>query len=277
VRRVSVCAPAYAQIVPRVFQLERGDWTEGLDQDVARQVKTLCELMEQNVMDAALAVRMREDALADGRRWPDDRAELENRRLKELEATEPVVAAETPRNRRRRLEIQATRDVLKARWDADEFPRDYFDRLQELHAQTFIAALARLRRTIGCMAKLDTGDAKRKIIDAREKFDVALPNVKHIRDSVEHAEDRLRGLDKDKKPMTVGPIENERFKAARGGLIAAGIMDMARRHYGWTADNGSYVEVEVTYGAAADAAEIVQSIFNAIPWKGGDPRFSPSR
>ena len=228
--------------------------------------------MENNVTDAVLALRMFEEALArrpsftdEGRASARD-AELEQLRRGELEAQEPRVEGEAHWARERRLSDQAKRDVLRAKWQSDEFPRDYARRLPFLHARIFVTALAQLSRAIGEMARLDTGDAKTKIVATRERFDAALPILKPIRDLIEHAEDRMRGLGRDKKPITLAPISNETFDVPGGSLL---VFDCLIGRYGCTVSDGSLAEADVTDQTLDIAREAVQAIFDAIPWLPG--------
>jgi hypothetical protein len=260
--------------------LERGIWIEGLDEGVGRQVESLCGVMESNMTDAVLALAMFEQASAASHHsafgkeaWERDRA-LEQRRREELEAQEPEVDGEWYGDRITRLYEQAKRDVIKAKWEAGELPRSYAHRLPFLHARTFLTSLAQLGRAMSEMAKLDTGDAKTTIGGARDRFDAALPHVKPVRDSIEHAEDRMRGLDRDKKTMMLAPISNQMIEAPGGGVLVGDVLN--NRHYGCTVNDGSYAEVEVADETLEAAREAVQAIFDALPWRSGHRKFEPS-
>jgi hypothetical protein len=57
------------------------------------------------------------------------------------------------------------------------------------------------------MTELETGDAQVNVLAARERFNAALPHLEPARDSIEHAEDRMHGLNRDKQPTTLAPIK----------------------------------------------------------------------
>jgi hypothetical protein len=264
----------------QLVELERGIWIEGLDEDVGRQVESLCRVMEGNVIDAVLALAMFEQASAASHHsafgegaWERDRA-LEQRRREELEAQEPEVDGEWYGDRMTRLYERAKRDVVRAKWEAGELPRSYAHRLPFLHARTFLTSLAQLGRAMSEMAKLDTGVAETTIREARDRFDAALPHVKPVRDSIEHAEDRMRGLGRDKKAMTLAPISNRMIEAPGGGVLVGDSLN--NRHYGCTVNDGSYAEVEVADDTLEVAREAVQVIFDALPWRSGHRQFEPS-
>jgi hypothetical protein len=264
----------------RLIELERGTWIEGLDEDVNREVESLCGVMENNVIDAVLALVMFEQASAASHEsafgkgaWERDR-ELERRRREELEAQEPEIDGASYGDHVTRLYEQAKRDVVRAKWEAGELPRSYTHRLPFLHARTFMTSLAQLGRAMSEMAKLDTGDAKTTIGEARDQFDAALPHLKPVRDSIEHAEDRMRGLDREKKTMTLAPISNQMIEAPGGGVLVGDALN--NRHYGCTVNDGSYAEVEVADNTLDVAGVAVQAIFDALPWRPGHRRFVPS-
>jgi hypothetical protein len=265
----------------QLVELERGIWIDGLDENVGRQVESLCRVMESNVTDAVLALAMFEQASAAShhsvrlRRGTGERDRaLEQRRREVLEAQEPEVDGEWHGDRMTRLYEQARRDVIRAKWEAGEFPRSYAHRLPFLHARTFLTSLAQLGRAISEMARLDTGDAKTTIRGARDRFDAALPHVKPVRDSIEHAEDRMRGLDRDKKTMTLAPISNQMIEAPGGGVLVGDALN--NRHFGCTVNDGSYAEVEVADETLEAAREAVQTIFDALPWRSGHRQFERS-
>ncbi len=113
------------------------------------------------------------------------------------------------------------------------------------------------------MAKLETGAAKPKIVAARDAFNAALPDLKPVRDSIEHAEDRMRGLDRNRQPMTLAPISNRMINAPGGGVLVGDALN--DRHYGGTVDDGTYAEVEVSDDTLEVARASVQAISTPCP------------
>jgi hypothetical protein len=264
----------------RLVELERGTWIEGLEDRVGREVESLCYVMESNVTDAVLALAMFEQASAtahehglDKAAWDRDR-ELERRRREELETEEPEIEGEWIGARMTRLSEQARRDVVRAKWDAGELPQSYAHRLPFIHARTFMTSLAQLRRAMGEIAKLDIGGAQERVEAARDQFDAALPDLKPVRDSIEHAEDRMRGLNRKKTAMTLAPISNQMIEAPGGGVLVGDALN--GRHYGGTIDDGTYAEVEVADDTLETARVAVQEIFDALPWRAGHRQFAPS-
>jgi hypothetical protein len=53
----------------------------------------------------------------------------------------------------------------------------------------------------------------------RNDWLAAFPQLKHVRDTAHHIEDRARGIDRNGKPLKLAPINNEMVNAPGGVLI----------------------------------------------------------
>ena len=213
-----------AQIVELV---RRGFFLEGLDEEVGRDADALCHLMADRITDAVFSLGLFEEAWAAREQrsdtWERDR-EAERAREQELAAANPPPPHDSWDARKRwedDLRDQAKRDVVRAKWAAGALPEAYQGRLPSVHARAFVLALAQISRALSAMAKLDTGDAQREIVAARDGFRQALPNVVPVRDSIEHAEDRMRSLNKKGQPLALAPIDNQLINAPGGGVLVS--------------------------------------------------------
>ena len=90
---------------------------------------------------------------------------------------------------------------------------------------------------------MDTGAAKPTIVAARDAYVSALPGLKRFCDSIEHAEDRLRGRNKRGDPLVIAPLNTPVIYAPQGALMAG---TLHGRLFGWTAEDGTFAEVEVS-------------------------------
>ena len=268
----------------QLVELVCGTWLEGLDLDenASREVDTLRSVMADRVLDAVLSLAMFEQASGrapsalDEGAWERDRT-AERAREEELAAEDPRdFTAPDYGEWRMKLSEQARRDVVRAKWSAGELPQEYERRLPFLHARTFLTSLAQLGRALHALAQLDTGEAQDEIAAARDAFEDALPALKPVRDSVEHAEDRMRGLDKRSTKMTLAPITNSAIHAPGGGVLVGDML--TGRHFGCTVEDGTYAEIEVSDATVEVARAAVQRVYDALPWRThGYPRYIPSR
>lgn len=266
----------------QLVELVRGTWLEALDEDVRREVESLCDVMADRITDAVLSLAMFEQAsdrpprALDEEAWDRDRA-AERARKEGLAAHDPRDFT-APDNGEwcMRVSEQARRDVVRAKWSAGELPQEYEHRLPFLHARTFLTSLAQLGRALQAAAKLDTGGAKDEIAAARDAFEDALPALKPVRDSVEHAENRMRGLDRRSTKMALAPITNRAIHAPGGGVLVGDVLN--DRHFGCTVEDGTYAEIEVSDATVEAAPAAVQRVYDALPWRThGYPRYIPSR
>jgi hypothetical protein len=237
----------------------------------------LCEGLADSVISLALF----EQAAEEGRRprdshaWERD-ADARRQREAELEAEDPRdFSAPDYFEWRTSLAARAARDVLHARWERGEWPETYRFRLAFIHARSFIHSLAQVRRALHAIADYDIGDEGRKtsVRSAIEGLDIALPGLKGIRDSNEHAEDRVRSRVRN-QPLKLGPVVSAIVDAPRGGAL---VMNALYGHtFGCTIADGTFAEVDLTDATVEATRVAIQTVVDALPWKPGFKQVEPS-
>ncbi len=260
--------------------LKLGTWLEGLDEGVQREAESLCRVLTGCFTDAVLALIMFEQQMApdsfEVRRAKRDRDQAVQRvREQELEAQEAGQIAPGDYGKWcTELYDRARQDVLQARWQQGELPDEYLHRLPFIHARTFLTALARAERAMWVLAKLDLAGAESDVTAARDGFEAALPGLKGVRDSIEHAEDRMRGRGPGGRVLTLQPINNRLVNAPNGGVLIGDTLN--GRHFGCTIEDGTYAEIEVSADTIEVARVALQTVFDALPWKAhGYPSYVP--
>jgi hypothetical protein len=259
--------------MPELVEFKVGLWLDGsLDTRVGREVELLSLLLPRTVFDAVLALRLFEQAMSsptgaearEARRYRDGEA----LRLREGElAAENGLDVTSPErgNQWMRLAEHARRDVVRAKWEAGELPSEYESRLPVLHAHSFLSSLMKVRRTLVRLSELETGSARAEIQAAVDDFVAALPGLKGVRDTAEHADERILGRDRRGRTMTLAPISSPGFNAPTGNAL---VIDMlAGRTIGSTAHDGTYHEVEVSDATIEGARAAVQRALDALPWR----------
>jgi hypothetical protein len=170
---------------------------------------------------------------------------------------------------------QARREMLREKWERDGGPDSYKDRVAFILAQSFVSTLALVQRSLLALTRYPFElKVAVSIQKACDDFAAALPGLKDVRDSVAHAEDRIRGEARGKK-ITTQPVSNALIYAPDGGAMV--ISAINNQHYGGTTADGTYVEVEVTDATTEVARAAVQAIYDALPWMPGHRRFEPSK
>ena len=95
-------------------------------------------------------------------------------------------------------------------------------------------------------------------------FCIYFKDLKEVRDSAHHNEDRIQGLS-FKKLIPLKPLSNNFIKADSGALI---INSLNNKKFGNTLGSGFYGEVEVSTESLDFAQKIVQNILESFEWKG---------
>jgi hypothetical protein len=102
-----------------------------------------------------------------------------------------------------------------------------------------------------------------------------MPEVRRVRNSVQHVEDRARGLGPSGKPLDLKPVDNRAINAPGGGVLILNMLNGSR--YGSTVADGRYAEVDVTSQSLLAVRDAIQKVLNSLAWKEpADPRRSPS-
>lgn len=266
-----------------VAELVRGLWLEeGVPEEVRRDAETLCHVLDSAMTDVALSLILFEGAMSmpgrshDRAAWERD-LELERQREAELGASDPrPFSAPDYFDWRSRISEQARRDVVRAKWASGELPEAYTFRLPFLHARSFVSALARLVRAMTALAALEVGESDEKVQEALDELEAVVPQLKSVRDSAEHSEDRMRSLNKKGKRFVPGPVMNGMIHAPAGGALIGDALN--GRNFGWTGEDGQYAEVEISDDTVEAAREAVQAAFDALPWREHPSRhFTPNR
>jgi hypothetical protein len=268
----------------KFVELHRGYWIDGADQTTSLELMSLCSVIADCVTDAMLALYMFErDMPESDKRVRHQRrqryAQLEAIRRQELAAEgfpdgdEPADIGERELQRAQLLHQQAARDVMRACWDAGELPRVLAIKVPSLHAQTFTKALARLSRALRVLEKIAPASSAPAIKAAYVAFETDFPEVKPLRDSLEHAEDRRRGRDRRGDRVPAVPFENDFAEGGANLLVGESLIG---RRYGGTADDGTHAEIEVSDATVEAARVAAQAAFDALPWKPGPRQFDPA-
>jgi hypothetical protein len=123
----------------------------------------------------------------------------------------------------------------------------YDDSANIIYAKAFVCSLDMITKILNVLK--NPPETVRELIS---QYNVKFGDLKHIRDSLAHIEDRGRGLDKDKKEISAT-------------ILALGVF--AGRRYEVTASNGVRYRVEISESTLFSAHEVLQAIINAYEWE----------
>lgn len=244
-----------------------GTWLDYPDQEWARQVESLLRQLEATLADAAIALSLFErERQRSARAHNRAQWEADAKRRQEIETE---IAAQRGIDRYssdhwEELYLLADIAFKREKWQRGELPDSYEHRLPFLYAKSYLFAMDRLDRTAGVLGK--QLEVPKSVADASDLLLELMPNLRGVRNSVAHNEDRSRGLKREGRPLELKPVENKLVSAPRGGVLI--LESLNDNRFGSTMADGHYGEVEVSRRVLDAACNIVQSIFNAYHWKG---------
>jgi hypothetical protein len=255
-----------------IFELTYpGTWLEHQDQAVASAIQRLLGLLEDQLTEAAVALNLFEQACArpprppfDEEAWRKDgerRRELEEGYLQKARSSEPNWPTWQEREEARQVADVA---LKREKWTTGTWPWEYEHKLSFLYAKAFLHSVDAISKLLGVLSKEHGLTAD--VAKYHQRFKASFPDLKGVRDSEQHREDRGRGLDRKGNPLNLKPIDNNMISAPGGGVLALGNLNGNR--YGNTLDDGSYGEVEVSPASLREAQVCIQGIIDELAWNG---------
>lgn len=258
-----------------------GVWLEApeLSDDARREVDSLLHTLGGTLAEAAVALAWFEQERSRPHdppqvQSPEAQAEWGKRRAIEaaLEAQlPPTLSLDERWAAQETIRFEAECAVLRARWASGAVPAEYLQKAVFVAAKAFLYSLDGIGKTLTVVAKLSgVPDA---VKSHRDTFYTSLPTLTGVRDSAHHLEDRVRGLDRNRRPLTLKPVTNDMVHAPGGGALIINCLN--GNQFGSTMGDGEYGEVEVSCATMRVAQNAIQGALNAFTWK-GPRRYQPS-
>lgn len=263
--------------IPRmqVFELHwPGMALDGVPDD--QQVRVLLFMLESQLADASVGVAFFNSAMAQPRpteppwvrRRPAVRAIQEKleRELPEDATPDERFVAQT--------EIIHTADLEARRheWASGQMPEGYKHRLPFIYSHIVIYALDAIGKIIDSLAD-EIGDRFPGLEAARDGYRTALPYLVSVRNSAHHIEDRGRRTDRRGRPLIPQPMNNGMINAQGGDALI--ISSLNGNRMGYTSDDGSFQELEISVTSVTLAQTAIQQVIDSLPWR-GPARSTPS-
>jgi hypothetical protein len=151
--------------------------------------------------------------------------------------------------------LEPVRRTLAARQPR---PSIYYDAAPRLHAQTFVLLLRMIGLYLEKIAE-EAGPAYPVLEQLAKNFEASFPGLKDLRNSITHAEDRLRHL--DQKHRAIIPQAVPGITEGDGVFLSGLLKD---RSLGWTLGDGNYAECEVSERALAIATRHAEEMMDAL-------------
>lgn len=245
-----------------------GTWLDYPDREWGWRIGNQLQMLETPVSDAAVALALfeAERAKLGTLRHDRENSEGDARRLQEIEKAFCAQLAVDADSGQRWMDVRELSEIAYKReqWAGGRLPSSYERRLIFLHARSFLYALYRLDRSLAALANED--GVPGEVATAHAALQAAVPDLRGVRNSVAHYEDRSRRLGRGKKPLDLKPINHPIVKAPGGGVLM--LENLHNNRFGSTMEDGHHGEVEVSVVTLRAATECVQRVLNAFAWKG---------
>lgn len=252
-----------------------GIWIKGLDRDDAFRIEGQIRSLEDMVAEANVVLNLFEQTQLSEITSETVRAEYEarakiNREVKaELSldsiATrqEATQGATTEYEKRQAIVDYQVRHRL---WRSGFLPRVFLHKKPFIFAKAFIHALDLFGKFLGDIAEDQA--APNDIQDIRDRYFEALPDLQEVRNSIQHAEDRSKGMVRGRK-IDLKKIDKSKFPVG-AGLINSGLYG---NKYGTTMKDGHYGAVDITADTIMIMRCALLEVYCTFEWKGGEQLF----
>jgi hypothetical protein len=224
------------------------------------ETEALLRALPTAVDDAAVALNLFLPALQ-AMQTRDHRAEMTLTRALESEARVRIGAGASyydgdmfpPRS------VQV--EMLAIRSERKLWPASYRQREAIMHARSFLYALDSVDKILELLKGQPL--APDGLNDIQDAWQRAFPNLRDVRNSAHHQEDRVRGRGRRNAVLNLPSGDDTPFRTNGQVLIVEALNN---DHYGHTMEDGHYGEVEVSEAALAVVVGIVQRIIDSYIW-----------
>jgi len=252
-----------------------GAWLELPDSDKAFEVKTLISSMETAIIDMAITLTMFNDSqlrshgehsLEVARNsWECDK---QLRMRIEQEYRNELANENDFYNNHDHHRVESEKRYRQEKLKAGEVPKSYKHRFSFIHAHSFLSSADTFSKYLSVLSDETALDHVNNI---KQQFEDTFPSLSKIRNSAQHAEDRTRGYGKPanvrkKIKMDLKPIDNGFIKAEGGGVLI--LSQLNDNRLGYTIDDGTYQEFEISQGTLTHVADLFQRLINGFQWRG---------
>jgi len=246
-----------------------GHWLDcpGVPESDVHEAGIVFHVLESHLADAALALRLFDDQMANVMRFAGPEPEAFYARRRELELTRerelgPHLSPEERWAAYERIRFDVDVSLKREHWVAGEIPEAHLRRAIFLYAHAFLFALDGIGKALAALGSAAWVPAAVKT--AREDFDRSLPTLTGVRDTTHHPEDRARRRDRRGRHIAIKPVMSNMISAPGGALI---LDNLNGNRYGSTMEDGSFGEVEVSAQSLDLARSAIQSCIDAFSWR----------
>jgi hypothetical protein len=257
-----------------VFEITTpGTWLDYEDREWSWRIEGLLRHLQSQFFEANAALNLFVQAASvrpprlDHTRW-----ELDAKRRSEIRVQiEQERGATLTRELWEEIHFETEVRFKREQWSQGGLPRE-FERIPRfLYARAFLYALDAFDKFLGVLSKEPSVPSELAALHAQ--IAAAFPDLRAVRNTAQHLEDRARGLGAGREPLDLKPIENQMINAPGGGVLVLDSLNGSK--YGSTMADGHYGEVDVSPETMQRLQRILQEVLRSFRWR-GPKQHSPS-
>lgn len=206
---------------------------------------------------------------------------IQSKNLESLKLDNWIEEREVDRGRRQEIEEQVKSELSEKsdmnfldlnfkiqvrynheKWEKGIMPVDFENRLGILHAKSFVSALDTFGVFLKKISKIPSAPLNIKVLHS--SFTKIIPDLKDVRDSTQHIDERVEGK-KYGKEIELKPFNNGVINSEVGSLA---LWVLTGNKFGITKGNGELGEVEISIETLSKVQPIMQETFNSFEWIG---------
>jgi hypothetical protein len=158
---------------------------------------------------------------------------------------------------------ESQRLVRREDWSQGIWTDSLTARLPFLHAKSFLSALDTFAKLLDALK--ESSDMPSEVASLADSMKQAFPSLRKVRNSIQHHEDRIRGIGERGKPMRLLSLDGEELPENLDVLF---LDNLDGSRYGTTMGNGHYGEVDISPESMKKLQEIFQALVNSFSWTG---------
>ena len=252
--------------------IQPGTFLEAEDQGDKWELENIIRNLVDQFYDANLALNLFIDSYKRGHNPPSaEQWQTDSKRRSEIRR-EVKLKYNNPHDHAVWHEIHLQTEITfkKEQWQSGKLPRQFEHNQSFIYARAFLYALDSFDKFFGVLKK--QSNVPSELEEIYIKFGREFSDLRGVRNSAQHMEDRSRGLGAgiNPKPLKLKPIDNG-FIKSEGGIIALNCLNGTK--YGNTMADGHYGEVDVSPQSMEALSVILQDILEAFKWTGGEMHF----
>ena len=249
-----------------IFEIIKpGTWLDYDDRDWSWEIENILLSMQGQFYEANLALNMFIQTISHDRTdFNREQREADANRRSEI-SREIEATFENPYDHNNWEEIYFRTEVAfkKEQWQAGRMPREFEHNQPFIYARTFLYALDSFDKFLVVLKS--QSNIPEKVIELHKQLGDTFPDLRGVRNTAHHMEDRSRGLDAKGNPIELKPIDNKMIKADGGALV---LNCLNGTKYGNTMADGHYGEVDVCLDSMSSLRDIFQAVLDSFRWKG---------